>query len=153
MRIRLATERDINGVLQVLLNAFSAYEDQYPPEAYRNTVLDRAMLTARLKQMMVLIVEDGGRVLGTVSVGRSAPGEVEVRGMGVHPNQLGSGVATILMSGAEAQARAWSCTRITLDTTEVLQRAQRFYERCGYTRTGKVTDFFGIAVHEFEKVL
>src|SRR6185436_6109989 len=45
------------------------------------------------------------------------------------------------------------CRRVTLDTTAVLVRARRFYERSGFTLTGRTTDFFGIPVHEYAAAL
>jgi hypothetical protein len=40
-----------------------------------------------------------------------------------------------------------------LDTTEPLQRAMGFYEKHGYRRSGKVSDFFGMPLVEYQKVL
>jgi ribosomal protein S18 acetylase RimI-like enzyme len=57
------------------------------------------------------------------------------------------------MRAAEAELAARSCQQITLDTTEPLQRAMRFYESHGYQRSGKVTDFFGMPLHEYVKDL
>jgi hypothetical protein len=42
---------------------------------------------------------------------------------------------------------------VSLDTTEPLRRAMRFYERNGYQRSGKVTDFFGMTLIEYIKEL
>jgi len=42
---------------------------------------------------------------------------------------------------------------LTLDTTEILKRAQNFYEKNGYKRTGKTGDFFGLIIYEFAKIL
>ena len=38
-------------------------------------------------------------------------------------------------------------------TTEPLERAMRFYEKHGYRRSGRVTDFFGMTLHEWVKSL
>ena len=51
----------------------------------------------------------------------------------------------------EKHLRNQCCTRITLDTTEPLQRAIHFYEKNNYRRTGKVTDFFGMLLIEYAK--
>jgi len=42
---------------------------------------------------------------------------------------------------------------VTLDTTRPLERAIRFYERCGYRATGVVRDFFGMPLFEYAKDL
>ena len=74
-------------------------------------------------------------------------------GMAVAPGWQGSGVAAALLEAAEDQLRQAGCTRVTLDTTEPLQRAIRFYTRHGYAATGHVTDFFGMRLYEYAKPL
>ena len=73
--------------------------------------------------------------------------------MAVLPGRQGSGVAGALLAAAEDHLRRSGCTRVTLDTTEPLQRAIRFYNRHGYTATGGVTEFFGMRLHEYAKAL
>ena len=43
--------------------------------------------------------------------------------------------------------------RQCLDTTEPLQRAVRFYLRHGFRASGRVTDFFGMPLFEYLKIL
>jgi GNAT superfamily N-acetyltransferase len=71
----------------------------------------------------------------------------------VLPSLRGGGIAEQLLSRAESELRLRQCKRITLDTTGPLQRAMRFYEKCGYRRSGKIADFFGMPLIEYEKVL
>jgi enoyl-CoA hydratase/carnithine racemase len=47
--------------------------------------------------------------------------------------------------------RALNCKRVTLDTTEPLTRAIRFYERNGFRQSGRVSDFFGMKLIEYVK--
>jgi hypothetical protein len=42
---------------------------------------------------------------------------------------------------------------VSLDTTEPLERATQFYEAQGFRRTGRVSDFFGMPLHEYAKAL
>jgi hypothetical protein len=42
---------------------------------------------------------------------------------------------------------------VTLDTTAPLVRAIRFYERNGYARSGAVSNFYGMQLYEYRKVL
>jgi GNAT superfamily N-acetyltransferase len=71
----------------------------------------------------------------------------------VLPGLQGHGVAERLLLAAEAELRASGCARVTLDTTEPLERAIRFYLRHGYAATGVTTDFFGMRLHEYAKHL
>ena len=54
---------------------------------------------------------------------------------------------------AESELSSMKCSRVTLDTTEPLQRAVCFYEKHGYRPSGRVTDFFGMPLHEYVKQL
>ena len=45
----------------------------------------------------------------------------------------------------------WDVPRVTLDTTEPLQKAMRFYTKHGYAPSGRVADFFGMPLHEYVK--
>ena len=73
--------------------------------------------------------------------------------MAVLPAWQGAGVAALLLDAAERELRAQHCSRVTLDTTEPLQRATRFYEKHGYRASGRVSDFFGMPLYEYAKVL
>ena len=73
--------------------------------------------------------------------------------MAVLPDQQGKGIAEALLNAAESELRTAGCTRITLDTTAPLERAIRFYEKHGYRRSGKVTDFFSMPLLDYVKEL
>jgi GNAT superfamily N-acetyltransferase len=83
----------------------------------------------------------------------SGTGEGHLRGMAVLPGWQGTGVADRLLAEIEAHLKRQGCTRITLDTTEPLERAMRFYERHGYSRSGRISDFFGMRLLEYHKYL
>jgi len=76
-----------------------------------------------------------------------------LRGMAVRPPWHGQGIAQQLLDAAEAELRGHNCRRMTLDTTDPLKRAIRFYEKNGFRPTGKITDFFGMPLFEYEKTL
>ena len=73
--------------------------------------------------------------------------------MAVRPTWQGTGVAQRLLDAALADLRARGCARVTLDTTEPLRRAIRFYERNGFRPTGVVGDFFGMPLFEYARAL
>ena len=62
-------------------------------------------------------------------------------------------MAQRLLDAALADLRACGCARVTLDTTEPLRRAIRFYERNGFRPTGAVGDFFGMPLFEYARAL
>jgi ribosomal protein S18 acetylase RimI-like enzyme len=73
--------------------------------------------------------------------------------MAVMPESQGSGIAAALLDAAEKKLAAGGCSRVTLDTTEPLARAMRFYQAHGYRPSGRITDFYGMRLHEYVKHL
>lgn len=102
--------------------------------------------------MTVLVAECEGEIVGTIACSAHAP-TGHLRGMAVLPSRQGSGVAAALLEAAEDHLRHAGCTRVTLDTTEPLQRAIRFYLRHRYTPTCRITNFFGMPLQEYSKAL
>jgi ribosomal protein S18 acetylase RimI-like enzyme len=150
--IRQATTADADGVLECLRAAFAPFRDAYTDAAYDDTVLTDGSLRDRLADMTVLVALDGsGRVIGTIAYKVSGDGEGHLRGMAVLPECQGHGMADQLLERAEAELRKENCSLISLDTTEPLQRAMRFYERHGYRRSGRTQDFFGMPLIEYVK--
>jgi ribosomal protein S18 acetylase RimI-like enzyme len=159
--IRKATPTDSAGILECLRAAFAAYRSSYAPEAYLDTVLTPDTLQHRLATMCVFVaVSDGDEIVGTIGCCVIGPdihspaadtGEGHIRGMAVVPTWQGSGVAAQLLKSVESELRAKGCSRISLDTTEPLQPAIRFYEKNGFRRSGKVADFYGMPLFEYVK--
>lgn len=149
--IRRANAADACGILDCLAAAFEPYRTSYTPAAYLDTVLSEDTITARLASMLVFVAAHGGQIVGTIACTKQDAGEGHLRGMAVLPKWLGHGIAERLLTAEEAELRQQGCLRITLDTTEPLQRAMHFYEKHGYRRSGKTTGFFGMPLHEYVK--
>ena len=152
--IRLAVDKDAPKILACLQAAFAPYRDFYSPAAYLDTVLSPETLRERFTQMQVFVAEtSSGEIAGTIACQAIYHAEGHLRGMAVLPNYQGAGIAAQLLSHAEIELRRQNCSRITLDTTAPLKRAARFYENFGFRRSGKVSDFFGMPLFEYEKRL
>jgi GNAT superfamily N-acetyltransferase len=153
-RIRPALEQDVPGVVACLRDAFEPYRDEYTPAAYLDTVTSARIARERLRSMTVLVAEDSaGAIVGTLSFARVSDEEGHLRGMAVRQSWWGSGVAGALLQNGIARLRSEGCRRATLDTTLPLRRAMRFYERNGFRRSGKLTDFFGMPLIEYGREL
>ena len=150
MEIRRATATDAGGILDCLRIAFEPYRQSYTPAGFADTVPDANGIAERLRSMSLFVAVENSIVIGTIG---AAIADGHLRGMAVRPQWQGSGVARRLIDAAEAELVARGCVRVTLDTTEPLKRAARFYEKCGYRRTGRSTDFFGMPLTEFAKTL
>jgi GNAT superfamily N-acetyltransferase len=152
--IRRAAPADAAAILDCLSSAFASYSERYTAAAYADTVLSTETIRERMASMSLFVAgTPGGEIVGTIGCRITSPGEGHLRGMAVLPPWQGHGVAADLLAAAEAELRNQHCARITLDTTEPLQRAMRFYEKYGYLRSGKVTDFFGMPLFEYVKII
>jgi ribosomal protein S18 acetylase RimI-like enzyme len=150
--IRRASADDAPAILQCLCVAFEPYRGSYTTHAFLDTVLTPATIQQRLNTMQVFVALDcNGRVVGTIGCALTKGREGHLRGMAVLPEWQGQGIAEKLLRSAEDELAAGNCTRITLDTTEPLLRAARFYEKNGYRRSGRTADFFGMPLREYVK--
>ncbi len=155
--IRPALEADQAGILSCLAAAFEPYRRDYTAKAFADTVLNSATFLERLQKMHVLVATAESKNVGTIAGSREDKGrnatEGHLRGMAVQPEWKGTGLAGRLLLTMEAWLREQGCTRVTLDTTLPLQAAMRFYEKNGYVRSDKTSDFFGMPLLEYVKEL
>jgi ribosomal protein S18 acetylase RimI-like enzyme len=152
--IRKATLSDAEAILACLREAFEPYRERYTREGFLDTVLTAETIRRRMSVMTIFVaVNVDSEIVGTVACGVVTPEEGHLRGMAVRPAWHGQGIAQQLLDVAEAELRRCNCRRVTLDTTEPLKRAIWFYEKNGFRSTGKIADFFGMPLFEYEKSL
>ena len=151
--VRNAGTCDMALIQRCLVAAFERFKTLYTPEAFADTVPTPSGLQERLATICLFVAEYEERVIGTIGCNKLNAEEGHLRGMAVLPDWQGSPVAAALLAAAEAEMRRQGCTRLTLDTTEPLLRAMRFYEKHGFRRSGRVADFFGMRLHEYVKQL
>jgi GNAT superfamily N-acetyltransferase len=151
--IRRARAADARGIVQCLAEAFAPYRDQYTVDGFADTVPNQASVRNRMQQMHLLVAVRNGGIVGTVGGLVGQNGEGHLRGMAVLPSVRGTGIGAQLLAAIEAELRNLGCTRVTLDTTLPLEAAMTFYEKHGYVRSGRVTDFFGMRLIEYAKRL
>jgi ribosomal protein S18 acetylase RimI-like enzyme len=152
--IRKATESDASGVLGCLRAAFEEYRSSYTPAGFLDTVLAPDTIRQRLKEMFVFVATDeSDQIVGTIACNVIDEDEGHIRGMAVLPAWQGAGLAARLLSCAESQLLGQGCKRVSLDTTEPLQRAIHFYEKNGFCPSRRIRDFFGMPLFEYVKTL
>ena len=103
--------------------------------------------------MTILVGIENDEVNGTISYETNEHNEGHLRGMAVRPSKQGQGLAEALLRQAETDLQALGCQRVTLDTTRPLERAISFYEKRGYKSTGESTDFFGMELITYQKLV
>ncbi len=150
--IRWAGMEDAAGIQHCLAAAFEKYCALYTPGAFADTVPDLPGIERRLREMRLWVAISNGEAIGTL--GAELRGEEgHLRGMAVAPAWHGRGVSAALLEAAEAELRRQGCRYATLDTTQPLHRARRFYRNHGYTVSGRRADYFGMELIEFKKWL
>lgn len=150
--IRRAQVTDAEAIAECLAESFAPHRDQYTPGAYADTVLDSDGVLRRLREMLLFVAISDGEIVGTVGCVVNGS-EGHLRGMAVLPDWQGTGVALALLQTAETELKKNGCGHVTLDTTAPLMRAVRFYVKNGYSASGRVTDFFGMPLYEYHKLL
>ena len=152
--IRSANMSDSDGILSCLRAAFQPYESNYTRAAYEDTVLTAETLQKRLHMMSIFVaVSEAGEIVGTIACQVVSLDEGHLRGMAVRPEWQATAVAGALLQAAETELRRNQCKRVTLDTTDPLRRAVRFYEKHGFTKSGGEADLFGMRLYEYVKPL
>ena len=151
--ITKSKDDDEPAILNCLRIAFAPYEAVYTTAAFNDTVLNEALIKRRRAEMTVYVSRLDGELVGTIGCHSVGDAEGHIRGMAVLPEYQSKGIASQLLEAAEKQLAKEGCTRITLDTTEPLKQAQRFYEKHGYEPTGQVRDFFGMKLIELGKLI
>lgn len=150
--VRKATLVDLEGILECLHEAFEPYREAYTTDAFADTVLTRETLEQRLLAMTIFVATSrDGQIIGTIGCNQVGTREGHIRGMAVRTAWHGTGAAQSLLETAEAALHARRCQRISLDTTQPLQRAVSFYLKNGFKPTGTVRPFFGMPIYEFVK--
>ena len=156
IEIRPAKDNDDDAaaILRCLAAAFEPYRKDYTPPAFTDTVLTHETVHLRLQQMHVLVATVAGNVVGTIAAAWHPDiAEAHLRGMAVLPEWHGRGVSADLLAAIEEWLLSRGCSQVTLNTTLPLEAAMRFYEKHGYHRSGKIGDFFGMPLIEYEKQL
>ena len=89
------------------------------------------------------IAMDEGQPCGIIAgyFDKNDPRRVEVASMWVAPTQRRAGLGTTLMEAVERWAHNFGAAELRLMVTSNNATAKRFYQRCGFTFTGKIEPY------------
>ncbi len=153
--VRKATAEDCASILECLASAFAPFRESYTLGAFLDTVLTPESVLKRLQQMSIFVAVEAGTatIVGTIGCNTLRENQGHIRDMAVRPEWQGSLVAEELLGRVEQELRDRGCSRVTLNTTLPLQRAMRFYEKRGFHKTGRIANFYGMQLFEYEKTI
>lgn len=131
MRIRIATDDDVEPVVEVVNAAFAIEDFLEGPRT------DATALRELMQKAAILIAEDdSGRVLASVCV--------EVRcercyfGMlAVHPERQGGGLGRALVAAAESYCRGRGGKHMDITVLTLRPELPPLYRKLGYVETGR----------------
>ena len=142
-RVRLATEADLPRLLDLLqqlsLDAPRERVASPLPESYRHAFQE---IEADERQQL-FVVEDGGRVVGTVcliivpNLSHEGRPYALVENVVVDETERSAGYGELLMRHAIAEAQRAGCYKLALTSNKRRPDAHRFYQRLGLRATSE----------------
>ena len=128
-------ERHVDAVLALIGSIFAEYGLTFDPAGY-DADLTRIQTTYRDAGGDFWVLENDGRVVGTVAVVPLSSAEVEIKRVYLGASLRGQGWGRRLVEHALAWARARGHRRARLWSDVKFTRAHVMYERLGFVRTG-----------------
>lgn len=139
LRIRSLRTDDQAGVRALILAGMAEHWGEVDESL--NPDLDD--LAAAHPDGRTIVVEHGGRIVGTGTVHPVADGGAEINRMSVDIGARRLGVGRAIVAELLATARAWGCTRVVLETSAHWDDVVAFYLGCGFTITHHHDGDFG----------
>jgi ribosomal protein S18 acetylase RimI-like enzyme len=154
--IREARSADFDAIRAMAGAANEEFRPAMGETTYAGYIANVLDLDRRAREAMLLIAEQDGQVIGTITLysdinGEGIPvrfprGTAGIRATAVSPAARGLGIGSELVTAALQRARGSGATTIALHTATCMRAAMRLYERHGFQRTPaydfRANDFF-----------
>jgi GNAT superfamily N-acetyltransferase len=143
VNIRIATPDNATTLfalaLKTFVDAFAPDNRAEDMDAYTNVAFGESQQRSELKDpnIVTIFAEEDGKAIGYAQLRRTpdAPhGDLEVARFYVDRDHHGRGVAQLLMTAVDDQARSLGITRIWLGVWERNFRAIAFYQKVGFVQ-------------------
>jgi GNAT superfamily N-acetyltransferase len=141
--VREAAAAEHQAVRGVLAAAYRQFDAVLPPAAFEGYLADLLDLGARSDASRLLVAEQAGRIVGTVTFFEDARDEGAfgwpagwsgLRALGVDPSARRRGIGRLLMEACRDRARAAGATVLCLHTAAFMTAAVVLYEAMGFRR-------------------
>lgn len=139
MKVRLATQEDLPGILKMLFQDQATPSDELSPGAPCYVEAFREMQASGTNATYV--AELDGRIVGTFMLTfirhllRQGSLVAQIEAVRVEAPLRGHGLGAEMMRWAIEEARRRGCSRVQLTTNNARKDAHRFYERLGFRAT------------------
>lgn len=133
LEIRIATDADADGILEVTMDAFSRYaRDLGLPEKVMALKEDVQTILQEMQEKTILVGCINGRIIGSVRFER-IPGNIAyITRFGVRSDIQKSGMGTMMLEEIATYARAEGLTAIALHTCTKMFPLVRYYYGQGF---------------------
>ena len=141
--IREARQDELDDVATLILESFGEFENEFPRAVWEAAVAEWADVRGRLDEAQLIVAEQGGRIVGSVTFYPEAAhsrteswpaGWAAIRIFCVHPSARGSGIGRMLTDECLRRASAGGVPTIALKTGQFMVAARALYERAGFVR-------------------
>jgi GNAT superfamily N-acetyltransferase len=157
--LRPARDRDADGLIALVSEAYAEYPGCVLDLPGVDADLVAPATSAEQAGTTLWVVEDGGRIVGSVGAGRlvtpeepgsngtrsdrvepAGPGTVELKRLYVAASHRRRGLAAGLIERVEGHAAEVGAATVELWSDTRFTDAHRLYERCGYRRSGRTRE-------------
>lgn len=162
LSFRLATEGDIQALLELRLAVDADQAERFGDDRYATTISEKSVGRS-LKSSRILVATRRGRIVGLASMGTKKPWAVDLKyftpackavylyNVDVSPELQRSGVGRQLIDRVKAMAKEWPVDAIRLDAYDGPSGGGPFYKKCGFKETGH-TVYRGVPLVYYEFV-
>ena len=154
VEIRVARPGDEAEISKVLFEAFSAFRENYTPEAFEIVTPVPELISERFAEGEIWVAAVDGEIIGSVSV-LPEPEWLYIRSLAVRPSAQGLGIGHKLMHVVEEYALTKGFDRLFLYTTYFSTGAIELYEKHGFKRGRDTTaeEWYGTPGLAMDKIL
>lgn len=136
--IREARDEELDTIAALIVDAYAEYAARMSPDAWASFANEIANVRGRMADADLLVAEEGGRIVGSVTIFNGWRGVQEgtsgVRLLAVPPEHRGSGVGRTLMQACIDRARRGGKRRLMLTTTQEMAAVRELTEKMGFVR-------------------
>jgi GNAT superfamily N-acetyltransferase len=136
--IRGARDDELDTISSLIVDAYAEYAAQMSPDAWSSFASDIANVRGRVADAELLVAEDDGHIVGSVTMFTGWRGAQEgaagVRLLAVPPEHRGGGVGRALLEACIARARETGKHRLVMTTTQEMGVLRDLTERMGFAR-------------------
>ena len=146
--LRLFRKEDAEGVKSLILNILSK-EYPFDKSAYSDSDLSKIIETYGGPRDSFFVIDEGGKVVGTVGVKEESSSEALLRRLFVDPKYRKKGYGSGLLNEAIGFCRDKGYKKIYFRCTDRMSEAMRLCLKKGFKETEKL-EVSGFKIHKLE---